>query len=129
MPRSGLVRHQVDRGVGDVDRRVVRRHLAGVVGRLVEHDVPRGGRLGEGLRVVHEQVRAVAVRDAVRLAVDRVPLLLLEEVVDALVVRDEVGVDRLDLAAAMSRSVASPEAATTSYSPVFMRLTASSEVP
>ena len=31
--------------------------------------------------------------------------------------------------AAMRRSVASPEAATTSYSPVFIRLTASSEVP
>ena len=40
----GVVRHQVDRGIRDVDRGVVRGHLAGVVARLVEHDVPRGGR-------------------------------------------------------------------------------------
>ena len=90
---------QVQRRVGDVDRVVVRGDLAAVLARLVEDDVPRLGRRLDLVRVVHQQVRAAAVRHAVHLAVDAVELLVLEGVEDVLVVRDQVGVDRVHVAA------------------------------
>jgi hypothetical protein len=81
-------------GVGDVDRRVVRRHLAGVLRGVVEHRGPRRGRGSDVLLAVHQQVGAPAVRDAVHLPLHRVELLLLEERRDVAVVGHQVGVDR-----------------------------------
>ena len=90
---------EVQGRVGDVDRVVVRGHLAGVWRGLVEDDVP-ARRSGLDLALVpHEQVRPAAVRDAVHLPVDRVEVPVLEARVDVLVVRDEVGVHRGDIAA------------------------------
>ena len=94
----GLGRHQVDGGVGDVDRRVVGRHLARVVRRVVEDGRPRVGRRRHDLGVVHQQVGATAVRDAVGDPVDAVPRLHLQRVEDVGVVGHQVGVDRLDVA-------------------------------
>ena len=90
----GLRRHQVHRGVRDVDRRVVRGHRARVRAGVVEDGAPRVESAGEQVGVVHQQVGAVAVRDAVRDTVDAVPRLHLQEVEDAVVVLEQVGVDR-----------------------------------
>ncbi len=90
----GLRLHQVEGGVGDVDRRVVGRDLAGVRRRVVEDRAPARRRGGDDVGVVHQQVGAVAVRDAVHLAADGVPVAILEERPDVGVVGDQVGVDR-----------------------------------
>ena len=66
---------------------------------LVEHGRPAVGRRRHGILVVHQQVGAAAVRDAVHLAVDRVPRLVLQRLEDVRVVGDQPGVDRLDVAA------------------------------
>jgi hypothetical protein len=62
-------------------------------------------------------------------AVERVVGLVLEVVEDRLVVRDEVDVDRRDVAAVDQRADALPEAETPSYCPVRISSTISSEVP
>ncbi len=69
-PEVRVVRHQVHRRVGDVDRGVVRGDLARVrVRRAVqlrlERDVPAGGRRRHDVGVVHQEVRTVHVRHAV----------------------------------------------------------------
>src|SRR5690606_41756317 len=63
---------QVEGGVGDVDGAVVGLYATLVrlaVGQLLgfEHRAPAVRRLGEGLGVVHQQVRAPLVRGAVGL--------------------------------------------------------------
>ena len=94
------MRLQVQRRVGDVDRVVVGRDLALVLRELLGR-TPSSTSSGAGLTfgAPHQQVRAAAVRDAVHLAVDRVPRLVLQAGEDVGVVRDQVGVDRRDVAA------------------------------
>ena len=94
----GLGLHQHDRGVGDVDRRVVDADL--VAAGRVEH-------LGPGRRCrrdlvgpPHQQVRAASVRDAVGHAVDRVVGLVLERLEDVRIALEQAQVDRLDEPAA-----------------------------
>ena len=129
MPRSGFGRHQVHRGVGDVDRRVICRDRALRRGVRLPHDAPRVGSGCERFGVVQQQVRATTVRDAVGLAVLGVPGLVLQAFEDVGVVRDQVPCSPATTSPpAMSRSVASPEADTTSYSPVFISCTISSLV-
>ena len=97
-----LVRHQVLRGVGDVDRAVIGLHAALVrlavrQRHFLEDDVPTLRRLAlEGFRIVHQHVRAPQIGRAVVDAVHRVPGGVLQALVDGLPARDEVGVDRLD---------------------------------
>jgi hypothetical protein len=80
----GLVAHQVERGVGDVDRPVERLdsalvRLAVRELLLLEHDAPGLRRLAlEGLLVVHQHVATPLVGHAVVLAVDRMPGHVLE---------------------------------------------------
>ncbi len=93
----GLGRHQVERRVGDVDRRVVRGHVAAVGRRVVEHRAPRVGSWAHLVGAVHQQVGAAAVRDAVGDAGDAVPWLHLQRVEDIDVVGHQVEVDRLDV--------------------------------
>ena len=97
-PQVGLRRLQVDGGVGDVDRAVVRRHLARVAG-AVEHHAPAVGRRLDDVGVVHEDVGAPLVGHAVVDAVDRVVRRRLQRRGDVLEVGDQVGVDRHHVAA------------------------------
>ena len=64
----------------------------------VEDRAPRVGRALDDVGVVHQQVGAPAVRDAVHLAVDGVPRPVLEERRDGGVVGHQVGVHRGDVA-------------------------------
>ena len=133
MPELRLVRHQVQRGVGDVDRAVEGLHPALVrlaVGQrhLLEHHPPARRRLLEDLGVVHQHVRAPLVGHAVVLAVDRVPGRVLEPRVDRAPARDQVDVDRLHPLAGDQPQLASPEAVTRSKPPSFISATISSEV-
>ena len=98
-PELGLRLHQVEGGVGDVDRVVVGRDLALVRRGRIEHDAPAVGLRRDDRRVVHQDVRAAAVGHAVADAVDRVVGLVLQAVEHVLVVRDQVEVDRGDVAA------------------------------
>ena len=94
----GLSRLQVDGRVGDVDRAVVGVDLAGVA-RAVEDDAPAVGRRRDDVLVVHEDVRAPLVGDAVVHAVDRVVRRRLERRRDLLEVGDELlDVDGLHVA-------------------------------
>ncbi|MPL93019.1 hypothetical protein SDC9_39143 [bioreactor metagenome] len=100
----GLVRLQIHRRIGNVDRAVIGLHPALVrlaVGQrlLVEHDIPAVGRGLEHLGVVHQHVRPPHEGHAVMGAVDGVPGRILQPVVDALPVGDQIDVDRLHLAA------------------------------
>ena len=98
MPEVRLGLRQVQRRVGDVDGGVVGGDLALVLAGIVEHRAPRVGRVADHVDVVHQQVGAPAVRDAVHLAVDRVPRLVLEERRDRRVVGHQGGVHRGDVA-------------------------------
>ncbi len=93
-PEIGLVRLQVDGGVGDVDRVVVGRDLALVLGRLLRIQDHRPGlrRRADVVGVPHQQVRPATVRDPVMGAVERVVRLVLEVGEDRLVVRHQVDV-------------------------------------
>ena len=108
-----LLCHQVDRGVGDVDRPVV--GLDATLVRLavrkllrLEHCGPRRGRGLEHLGVVHEDVRSPLVRCPVVLAVDEVPGCFLQALVDRAVARNQADIHRLHGIAAdqAQRSVA-----------------------
>ena len=92
----GLRRLEVQRRVGDVDRRVVRGDLALVRRSLVEHDAPRVGRRGDDVVAPHQVVGAPSVRNAVVLPVTGVVVLILEERREVGVVLDQGGVDRRD---------------------------------
>ena len=97
-----LVGHQVEGGVGDVDRAVIGLDAALVglavrQGHFLEDDVPALRRLVlEGFGVVHQHVRSPDIGRAVVDAVDRVPRRVLQPLVDGRPARDQVGVDRLD---------------------------------
>ncbi len=80
------------RRIGDVVGRVVDADLTAVL--AAPHGIPAGGRGRQRLGVVRQQIRASAVRHAVRLSVERVVGLVLETVEDVLVVRDQVDVHR-----------------------------------
>jgi hypothetical protein len=93
----GTRRLEVDGGVRDVDRAVVRGDAALIARGVVEHGAPRVEVALDLVGAPHEQVRPVAVRDAVHPAAHRVPGLVLEARVDVGVVWHEVGVDRCDV--------------------------------
>ena len=67
------------------------------------------------------------MRDAVRLAIDGVPILQLEIVEDLLVAGELADIEGPTSPPAISRSVASPEAETPSYSPLCISVTISSD--
>ena len=100
----GLVAHQIEGGIGDVDGAVECLHppLVGLAvrqGLLLEHHAPGVGRLGEHLGVVHQDVAAPLVGHAIVLAVHRVPGGILQAGVYLAVARDERQVECLHLAA------------------------------
>ena len=78
---------QVKRGVGDLDRVVRDRDLAGVL--LGVDDRPRRRGLGEDLGRVEQVVRSELERDPVVHAVDRVELRALQEGPELLPGRDQ----------------------------------------
>ena len=92
-PELGLRRHQVQRGVRDIDRVVVGRDLALVRRVRFEDGAPAVGLCRHDLRVVHQDIRAASVGHAVTDAVDRVVGLVLQAVEDVRVVRDQAEVD------------------------------------
>ena len=94
-----LCGHQHDRRIGDVDGCVVDRVLAGIRSARIEHVGPVGGRWVDLILAPHQEVGAAAVGDAVVDAVERVVRLVLEIGEDLCVARNEVHVDRLDVAA------------------------------
>ena len=99
-PEVGLGRLQVHRRVGDVDRVVVGRDLA-LVGRLPGRR-PRPSESGACLILSERHISRFAPRPCgmpYGCAVDRVPRLVLQRREDVRVVRDQVGVDRRDVAA------------------------------
>jgi len=128
----GLVVHQVERSVGDVDRAVEGLHpalvrLAVGQGRLLEHHVPAGRWLREDLGVVHQHVRVLLIGHAIVLAVDGMPGRVLQaRTLLQLGIRAVLtSCTRLP---AISRRLASPEAVTRSKPPSFISATISSEV-
>ncbi len=96
-----LVLHEVERGVGDVDRAVIGLDAALVrltVGKrhFLEHHLPAGRCFLEGFGVVHQDVRTPDIGRAIMNAVLGVPGRVLQALVDGLPRGDEVGVDRLN---------------------------------
>ena len=96
----GLLGHEIQGGVGDIDgpvigldsplvRLAVRQRL------LLEHHAPALRRVLEDVGVVHEDVGAPLVGNAVVFAVDRVPRRILQALVERLPAWDQRGIDLL----------------------------------
>ena len=99
MPRSGLVFDQVQRRVGDVDRRVVRGDLALVLGCARSNTAPHESGASVTTSVLY--ISRLAPQPCGMPYIwpfDRVPRLVLEERRDGRVVRHQVGVHRGDVA-------------------------------
>ena len=95
------MRHQILRGVGDVDRSVIGLNATLVrfaisKGHFLEHDIPAFRCFGEGVGIVHQNVRTPLIGRPVMHAVNRVPWRAFQAVIDGVPAWDQVGIDRLN---------------------------------